>query len=131
MSLRRILLSALVGTCLISGAGVATAAPVTPGSLPELRERSPVMGAVLTKGGKVPYPSRSVIHSRTGLTIAPNGYHCSPRLGTISFFRAPDGRGLTVLSRGPRLVARVDLDYRGAVIAALHMRCDAPARPAR
>lgn len=129
LTTRAILLSTMVAGCLAIATASAAAAPTsTPGSLPELRERAPVMGAVLTRAGTVPYPSRSVIHSRTGLAIAPNGYHCSPRLGAISFFRAPDGRGLTVLSRGPRLVARVDLDSRGAVVAALHMRCDTSAR---
>lgn len=104
---------------------LASAAPVW--NLDQLRERGAVIG-VMAKGGKAPFPEADRFRALSGLGIATNTFTCPRRLGGVTFFRMPGGLGMSVMARGPRHMARVDIDERGQIVGALKIPCRVAAR---
>lgn len=111
----------------VLAAALALVAPATaaerPGSLPHLRDRALAVGFLLTDGGDRPFPAAATIRRQTGFGVSPNAYRCPARLGGLTFFRQQGGLGLTLLWRGRRHVARVDLGPQGQLLGALRLPC--------
>lgn len=96
-----------------------------PGNIEALKGRAQAVGFLLTDGGDHPFPQATEIRRRTGFGVSPNAYRCPHKLGGLTFFRQPGGLGLTLLWRGRRHVAVVDLGPGGQIIGAVKIPCRA------